>query len=69
MVPKLDPVMDAERCAACGEDTGAGSPRFVGRRRVEGGYLCSDCAQAGRGADEDREIPVTMPNTNFPNTH
>lgn len=40
-----------EHCVACGADTGPGTRRFVGRRRVtdeqgERGFLCPLCASS-----------------------
>jgi hypothetical protein len=57
-------------CSHCGHDTRAGSPRFAGRRLLDDErYICSDCADVGRDVDVRGDAPVTMPNTNFPNTH
>ncbi|MEO8246000.1 MAG: hypothetical protein ABI622_02665 [Chloroflexota bacterium] len=60
-------------CAACGRETAAGSPAFAGRttRTDAAGttaFLCPDCA-AGPVADQRHDAPITMPNTNLPQSH
>ncbi len=63
--------MDKQQtCASCGRSVQPGTRWFLGRRRLDGGeFLCAECA-ADREPDlERRDVPITMPNTNFPNTH
>jgi recombinational DNA repair protein (RecF pathway) len=61
---------DLERCGRCGEDTRAGTRRFAGRRRLaDGRILCRECAHEDAWELERAEVPITNPNTNFPNTH
>jgi hypothetical protein len=52
----------SQPCVACGDDTTAGRPRFVGRRTISGeagsSYLCATCDEAvatrrGRPLTED----------------
>lgn len=43
-----------EPCESCGEDTGAGSANFIGRRRISTpagalAFLCSDCDERIKG--------------------
>jgi hypothetical protein len=68
------PPPPVESCARCGDDIGPGSPLYYDRvhaddRRV----ICSDCARAEQGhvtpLYPDVEVPITMPNTNLPQTH
>ena len=58
-----------EPCEQCGEDTAAGTPRFVDRQRVDGRLLCPECARREKRDAADSEVAVTQPNTNFPLTH
>jgi len=62
---------ETAECVRCARDTRPGTRRFVGRRELpDGRYLCDECAHAGRGDVSGLgEVEITMPNTNFPNTH
>ena len=61
-------------CARCGDPIGPGTARYSDRvRSADGTLRCAECARADRGVVEpvmDRpDVPITMPNTNMPNTH
>ena len=63
-----------ESCARCGDDVGPGSPLYFDRVRADGDrILCSECAQVERGhvtpLYPEPDVPITMPNTNLPQTH
>ena len=61
---------NSDLCIRCGQSAAAGTSRFVGRHRVgDGRILCGECARAGEPEPEARDVPITMPNTNLPNTH
>jgi len=61
-------------CARCGESIAPGSPLYSDHvRSADGRLRCAECDRAVRGiepADLERpDVPITLPNTNFPNTH
>lgn len=59
-----------EPCLRCEEETRAGTRRFPGRRRLpDGRFLCRECAHEPEWNLERADVPITNPNTNFPNTH
>jgi hypothetical protein len=72
-----DPLQDpgsGETCARCGDPIGPGTALYSDRVRAADGQLrCAECNGAERGAVDpvmDRpDVPITMPNTNMPNTH
>lgn len=68
------PGRPGESCARCGDDIGPGSPLYFDRvRRDDDRFVCSDCARAEQGHVEplypEPDVPITMPNTNLPQTH
>jgi len=61
-------------CARCGESIAPGSPLYSDHvRSADGSLRCAECDRAVRGItrpDQERpDVPITMPNTNLPNTH
>jgi hypothetical protein len=64
---------DGDVCARCGDDVGPGSPRYFDRVVLgDGRILCEECARGERGlvAPLDApDVPITMPNTNLPQSH
>lgn len=65
-------VATSEPCDNCGRETAVGSPLFSDRRRTTaGGLLCAECAAARERPWQPPEVdvPIRMPNANFPNTH
>jgi hypothetical protein len=46
---------------------------FDRERSADGDLVCAECARVARGHDDPvvkrGDVPITMPNTNFPNTH
>jgi cytochrome c peroxidase len=69
----VDPVQDAT-CARCGESIAAGSPLYFDHvRSADGRLRCAECDRAERGIVEPdaarRDVPITQPNPNLPNTH
>ena len=61
-------------CARCAESIAPGSPLYSDHVRSSDGLLrCAECDRAERGVTppdlEGPDVPITMPNTNFPNTH
>ena len=62
-----------ESCARCGDDVGPGSPLYFDRVRMnDDRVVCSDYARALGGhatPDPEPEVPITMPNTNLPQSH
>jgi len=64
----------AATCARCGDSVAPGSPLYSDRvRSADGRLRCAECERAERGMVADdlssADVPITMPNTNFPNTH
>ena len=64
----------AATCARCGESIAPGSPLYSDHvRSADGRLRCAECERAERGIgapDMERpDVPITQPNTNFPNTH
>jgi cytochrome c peroxidase len=65
---------DDPRCARCGESIAPGTPLYFDHvRSADGKLRCAACERAERGVLEpdplDREVPITLPNPNVPNTH
>lgn len=65
---------NASECARCGDDIGPGSALYSDRvQAADDRILCRECALAeqGRGARviQDPDVPITMPNTNLPQSH
>jgi recombinational DNA repair protein (RecF pathway) len=62
-----------ESCARCGDDIGPGSPLYFDRVPLnDDRVVCSACAAAVRGhvtPDPEPDVPITMPNTNLPQSH
>jgi hypothetical protein len=61
-------------CARCGESIAPGSPLYSDHvRSPDGRLLCAECERAERGGVAENaslsDVPITMPNTNLPNTH
>ena len=65
---------DHEACDRCGDPIGVGTERYHDRVLLQDGrHVCHECARALRGHVEpvmkQADVPITMPNTNLPNTH
>jgi recombinational DNA repair protein (RecF pathway) len=64
---------NASECARCGDDIGPGSALYSDRvQAADGRMLCRECAlrEQGRNAAEATpDVPITMPNTNLPQSH
>ncbi|HEY0444114.1 MAG TPA: hypothetical protein VGC90_07825 [Candidatus Limnocylindrales bacterium] len=64
---------NATECARCGDDIGPGSALYSDRVQApDGRLLCHECAlrEQGRIAPETTpDVPITMPNTNLPQSH
>jgi hypothetical protein len=63
-----------DTCARCGDDVGPGCPLYYDRVRADDSrVICSDCARAEQGhvipVYPDVDVPITIPNTNLPQTH
>jgi hypothetical protein len=63
-----------DRCDRCGDPVWAGSARYHDRVVLADGRLvCHECSRALRGHVEPvmkrGDVPITMPNSNLPNTH
>ena len=63
-----------DTCARCGDDVGPGSPLYYDRVRADDSrVICSDCARVEQGhvipVYPDVDVPITIPNTNLPQTH
>ena len=63
-----------DTCARCGDDVGPGSPLYYDRVRADDSrVICTDCARAEQGhvipVYPDVDVPITIPNTNLPQTH
>jgi hypothetical protein len=65
---------NASECAHCGDDIGPGSALYSDRVQApDGRILCRECALAeqrrGSKVIPDANVPITMPNTNLPQSH
>jgi hypothetical protein len=63
-----------QTCHRCGESVAPGSPRYSDHvQDADGAFYCADCARTKRGhvqpVMDQPNVPITMPNTNLPNTH
>jgi cytochrome c peroxidase len=61
-------------CARCGESIAPGSPLYFDHvRSADGRSRCAECDRVERGLVEPdalrRDVPITQPNPNLPNTH
>lgn len=71
----MDPTTIGEQvCARCGEDIGPASPLYFDRVRLpDGRTVCRECARAEQGhvvpLSPEPNVPITMPNTNLPQSH
>jgi cytochrome c peroxidase len=65
---------EAATCARCEESLAPGSALYSDHvLSADGRIRCAECERAKRGMvapDIDRpDVPITQPNTKFPNTH
>jgi cytochrome c peroxidase len=61
-------------CARCGESIAPGTPLYFDHvRSADGRLRCAECERAEHGGVEPdvglRDVPITQPNPNLPNTH